>query len=82
LVNKQTSYETKILIACVGWCTGTKILLLMYVPLFLKVRDFKFVRREKHIISHFLGVFLRGRDFFDVEIVLSEANYNYNILTS
>jgi hypothetical protein len=27
------------------------------VPLFLKVRDFMFFRREKHIISHFDGFF-------------------------
>jgi hypothetical protein len=27
------------------------------VPLFLEVRDFMFFRREKHIISHFLGFF-------------------------
>jgi hypothetical protein len=36
------------------------------VPLFLEVRDFMFVRREKHIISNFAGFFEGGRDFFDV----------------
>jgi hypothetical protein len=33
------------------------------VPLILKVRDFMFFRREKHIISHFEGIFEGAETF-------------------
>jgi hypothetical protein len=49
------------------------------VPLISKVWDFMFFTWEKHIISHFLGVFWGGLDFFDVEIAPRFVQDNLDI---
>jgi hypothetical protein len=42
-------------------------LLTINVPLILKMRDFMFFKREKHIISHFEG-FFEGAETFEEKL--------------